>query len=207
MRTTKLTVLTVLAMAALVATAGPLAAGFTYGCTLPMIPEPDELSGKTFDARGLVMFIQENGLIDVKSAEQETLAVRPEFAILVPGEREPVASGKGDVVKVEVGRQPIARASDDIFPHVAEAMNAESVRSYVEGTSDLQNAPRADPRVPWRFTIHSVRTMEHGEALRFPRERGIVALTLEFTNARPAEGDEVNSHKLVMFIKPYVPER
>lgn len=187
MKTTKHTGLTVLAMALLVTAAGPLVADYTYGCTLPMIPEPEELLERQWDARGLVMFLEENGIIEIKSAEQKTLAVRPEFAIVTPRSSRPAASGEGHVVKVEVGRQPLAQASDDMFPHVADALN--------------ETIHMGD------FTVHSVRTMEHAEALRFPRGESVVALTLEYTNARPVDDEAVNSHKLVIFIKPSVPPR
>jgi len=165
------------ALAVLATAAAPVLADYTYGCTLPMIPQPESLRGESFDARGLVMFIQERGLIEIKSDKQKTLQVRSTFAILGPGGREKMTQGTGDTVEISVGRHPIARASGDVFPKLRTALERIYGRS--------------------QFVLRSVTTVDHDKSVS---SGDALVLTLEFVNAKPAAGEPVNSHKLAFFM-------
>lgn len=174
------------ALALLAAVAAPVLADYTYGCTLPMIPQPESLRGKSFDARGLVMFIQERGLIEIKSDKQKTLQVRSTFAIVGP-RGEKMAQGTGDTAEISVGRHPIARASGNVFP---------KIRSALERAYGLPYGVEAAPARS-KFVVRSVTTVDHDKSVS-PSDG--LALTLEFVNAKPAAGEPVNSHKLVFFM-------
>lgn len=174
--------LSILAIFALVA--APAAADAIAGCAIPLIPLPERLIERSWDARGLVMFIQERGVVELRGEPGQVMEVQPKFALLTSNGRETLAKGAGDRVKGEVGRHRIGEIADGIFEQMSEAL------MNLAGNST-------------RLEVLAVQTLEHDQAPKYPPEHGAVALTLEYVNPS-GHGAPATSHKLVLFLLPAV---
>lgn len=183
MRNARGRILTAVAVATLLA--APAAADAIAGCAMPLIPRPDELTERQWDARGLVMFIQKNGVLELRGDRGEVLEVQPVFKLTGSGGREELAQGKGRPVRAEVGKYPIGKVGepgpiDGIFDQITDAL------MNLAGNST-------------RLEVIDVRTLEHDRAPKYPPEHGVVALTLEYVNLT-SRGTPASSHKLVLFL-------
>lgn len=180
------------ALSMILAAPGPAVADSAYGCTFPGPPSSEELTERSWDARGLVMFLREQGTLEVKNRHPEApLALTPEYQLWMPGSREPVAAGEGRGVKLNPGEYSLGEgAGDDFWQSLTETMAENVSLNFSRG-----------------MRIHSAHSMEHGEKeLRFPREKGVVALTIEFpfTSEQIQRLSESHSHKLVLYLLPAV---
>jgi hypothetical protein len=198
------------ALAVALLTAAPARADYTYGCTLPMVPRDAGLEGRAFDPRELVDLLGRRGEIQIQGGGREKLTVRPQYALWKPDGREPLAAERGHDVTVATGRHTLAAASDDLLPMVARSLEAAH-----QGSSADPMAKVGDRRYPGRFIVVATQTLDHdgsmdarSSALRsraprltWPRQPGVLALTLDWVDARPEPEAEVRSHTLVLFLR------
>lgn len=183
MSKTRRTAVTAVGLAAMLMLAAPGAinADSAYGCTFPGELPKKELLSEPWDAKGLVMFIKNEGSLEVRSRYPDPLLIQPVATLWAAGGRETLTEIEGRPVQLAPGRYPMSEAIiNGIFDKLA--------RQIIVGIG---------PKVE----VLSSETLDHDARLPFPRVEGVVALTLEFVNAKPREGDGINSHKLVLFLR------
>lgn len=198
------------ALAIVLSTAVPARADYTYGCTLPMVPRDAGLEGRAFAPRELIDLLGRRGEIQIQGGGRERLTVRPQYALWKPDGREPLAAERGHDVTIATGRHSLAAASDDLLPMVASSLDAALRSSSADPMAKV-----GDRRYPGQIIVVATQTLDHDGSidarssslrsgaprLPWPRQPGVLALTLDWVDARPQPDAEVRSHTLVVFLR------